>query len=260
MMTDLATRVLLRLGVWRPAKTLIDRLRPLTPRGRRQHAAMLAFYAQFVRRGDLCFDIGANLGNRSDIFAGLGARVIAVEPQHECVTQLRKKYSDNPMVTVVPKAVGRQVGEGRLMVSQAHVLTSMSKEWVDRVKESGRFGIYEWERSEAVPVTTMDELIGQYGVPAFCKIDVEGYEAEVLGGLSAPIGAVSFEFAPEGVQTTTDCLERLERLGPYEFNYSVGESMALELPAWIQRAEMSAFLRSLPDKRTWGDVYARLKA
>jgi FkbM family methyltransferase len=221
---------------------------------------MMKFYAQFIRSGDLCFDIGANLGNRSDIFAALGASVIAVEPQQACVAHLRKKYSNNSRVTAVPKAVGRQVGQGQLMVSQAHVLTSMSPEWVDRVKESGRFGIYEWGLSETVPVTTLDQLIGEYGVPAFCKIDVEGYESEVLRGLSRPIAVVSFEFAPEAIRSAMDCLERLETLAPFEFNYSVGESMALALPAWVQREEICEILISLPDKRTWGDVYARLIA
>ena len=27
----------------------------------------IAFYSQFIKKGDLCFDIGANIGNRTDI-------------------------------------------------------------------------------------------------------------------------------------------------------------------------------------------------
>jgi predicted RNA methylase len=42
------------------------------------------FYSQFVSSGDLVFDVGANVGNRSKIFSRLGARVIAFEPQPAC--------------------------------------------------------------------------------------------------------------------------------------------------------------------------------
>lgn len=45
----------------------------------------MRFYEQFIRPNDICFDIGANMGNRTEVFLKLGAKVIAVEPQSECV-------------------------------------------------------------------------------------------------------------------------------------------------------------------------------
>ena len=42
------------------------------------------------------------------------------------------------------------------------------------------------------------------------KIDVEGYEAEVLGGLAEPVAALSFEYRPPRRQVALDCIERLE--------------------------------------------------
>ena len=55
----------------------------------------------------------------------------------------------------------------------------------------------EWADHAVVPVTTLDALIDRYGLPAFCKIDVEGFEEAVVRGLSRPIPSVSFEFTPE---------------------------------------------------------------
>ena len=41
----------------------------------------LNFYSELIKKDDLCFDIGANYGNRSEVFIKLGAKVVAFEPQ-----------------------------------------------------------------------------------------------------------------------------------------------------------------------------------
>src|SRR5688572_28540682 len=57
---------------------------------------MLEFYRQFLAPGELCFDVGANVGNRVKIFLKPGARVVAVEPQRECVRTLRAAFGRDP--------------------------------------------------------------------------------------------------------------------------------------------------------------------
>jgi hypothetical protein len=134
----------------------------------------------------------------------------------------------------------------------------MSKEWLESVQLSGRFGNLRWRGSEEVEVTTLGELISQFGCPAFCKIDVEGFELQVIQGMKTPVPCLSFESTPEIIRPTTEVIDRLASLGEYMFNYSFGESMEFASRAWLSQSEARFALENLPDKRVFGDVYAKI--
>jgi FkbM family methyltransferase len=220
---------------------------------------MLQFYSQFIQKGSLCFDVGANVGNRTGIFLRLGAKVIAVEPQPPCMQILKNTFGGADVV-FIQKALGESEGVAEFYTSNVDAISSLSKEWISSVKKSGRFSMYQWDSGTLVQVTTMDALISQYGLPTFCKIDVEGYEFQVLRGLSKPIPAVSFEFTPEYLDSAISCIRHLSRLAPYRFNYSLLESMELALPQPVESKEIIRLLTHLPEKWVFGDVYAQIRA
>lgn len=207
------------------------------------------FYSQFIGRGDLVFDIGANVGERSRIFLDLGARVVAVEPNPSCADVIRARYSCRSLA-VESVAVGAQQGSGRLHVADRDTLSSMFEDWAP----SGTLS-----RTIEVPVTTVDDLIIKHGIPDFVKIDVEGFEAEVLSGMSRSVPYLSFEFHLLALAEARRCVEMLtspER----RFNFSWDESMTLALPSWADaKGLMTAFERllSASDGSRYGDVYVR---
>jgi len=213
------------------------------------------FYSFFIKPGDTCFDIGANMGNRTKIFLKLGASVVAVEPQNNCIGFLQKFYGSNPNIHFVQKAVGTKEGRAEMMISNEHTLSSLSKEWVKAVRRTRRFSESSWNQTQTVQMTTLDKLIDQYGMPSFIKIDVEGYEFPVLKGLTKPVRALSLEFVPEFIEPLYRCIDYLSSLGEIKLNYSLGESMTFENQEWISPVEMFDALSKYKNDNIFGDLY-----
>jgi FkbM family methyltransferase len=230
--------------------------RPGRQRGLRE------LYRPFVGAGDLVFDVGAHLGDRTAAFRALGARVVALEPQPAVRRWLVRLVGRNQDVSVRAEAVGRAVGTARLALShRTPTVSSLAEDWPSTMPERNRgFRHVRWDDSVEVPVTTLDALIEQHGLPRFCKIDVEGYEAEVLAGLNHRIPALSVEFVAGALNVAEACVRRLEALGAYEFNVVVGEERSFMSKRWLAPDEMVAWLRDGGGSVSSGDVYARLRA
>ena len=222
-------------------------------------ALLARFYSQFIGPGDLCFDLGAHVGDRVKAFSRLGARVVAVEPDPVCAGLLNRWYGRRPDVTLLQRAVGAESGTQPLHISGRNpTLNTLSTEWMRGIQRSSQFQGIEWEATVEVRVTTLDDLIREYGPPRFCKIDVEGYELEVLQGLTYPVPALSLEYNPAVPEMALDCISRLTALGDYEFNWTVREMPRFRSRVWLDPDSMGAELRQLPLEARTGDVYARL--
>ena len=218
------------------------------------------FYAPLIRPGDLCFDIGAHVGNRVAAWTRLGARVVAVEPQAHLMVWLRRRYGRMPGVTLIEAAVGAAEGAATLHLDPRNLtVASLSPDWIATVGRDVAFSRVRWRAAEPVRLTTLDALIAAHGRPALCKIDVEGFEAEVLRGLSQPLPLVSFEYLPATITVAHACLEQLAALGEYEFNWFPGESHRWASPVWLDMPAMTAQLDTLAAGRASGDIFAREK-
>ena len=218
------------------------------------------FYAPLIRPGDLCFDVGTHVGNRVAAWTRLGARVVAVEPQAHLMVWLRRRYGRVPGVTLIEAAVGAAEGAATLHLDPRNLtVASLSPDWIATVARDVAFSRVRWRAAEPVRLTTLDALIAAHGRPALCKIDVEGFEAEVLRGLSQPLPLVSFEYLPATITVAHTCLEQLAALGEYEFNWFPGESHRWASPVWLDTPAMTAQLDTLAAGRASGDIFAREK-
>ena len=212
------------------------------------------FFASFIRRGDLVFDVGANCGDYTDMFLRLGAEVVAVAPTPVLAATIGRRY---PRASVVSAALGAEEGTATLHLADIDQRSSLAERFI--AIEADHFH----GRTIEVPVLTLDDLIGRYGKPQFAKIDVEGYEPEVLQGLTTPLPSVSIEYLcrlPEAVRTAVSLLEQL---GSYRFNLTQAfpdPAPHFLFPSFvpgdavIERVEELRF----HDPLVFGDIYATL--
>ena len=217
-------------------------------------------YATFAEPGELTFDLGAHVGNRTRALAALGCRVVALEPQPDFARLLRVLFARRTNVEIIEAAVGERTGRTSLSVSdRSPTMTTLATHWRDERARDPAFSGVRWNRNIEVDTTTLDALITRFGTPAFIKIDVEGAEPQVLAGLSQPVRALSFEYLPHALAYTRGCVARLRALGPYCFNWSSGESYELVANRWMRGDELEAALETPLAQRRSGDVYARLR-
>lgn len=221
-------------------------------------AEMDALYQQFVSPGDLVFDIGAHVGDRTSAFRRLGARVVALEPQPLMLRTLSLIHGRDESVEILGAAAGAGAGEMVLKVNVDNpTVSTASDDFIARASGAPGWEAQAWNEEITIDVLTLDELIACYGRPAFTKIDVEGFEDIVLNGLSRPLPALSFEFTTIARDVAMRALARLSELGEYAFNVALGESYRMSLDAWVGIEAIAQHVLDLPHSANSGDVYAR---
>lgn len=224
---------------------------------RRHHRGLVALYRDFVPPGGLAFDIGAHAGDRIRAFRALGARVVALEPQPAMARLLRLLHGRDRGVTLLAAACGRAPGRAEMALNRANpTVSTLSTRFLAATRGAPGWEGQVWDARITVPVVTLDGLVARHGVPDFVKIDVEGHEAEVLAGLSAPVPALSFEILAADRPAARAALARAEALGYRRFRLSLGESHVFATP-WLAGGAMAAALEALPEAANSGDVYAR---
>ena len=136
----------------------------------------MSFLLHFLNAADTFYDVGANIGSYTILAAGVcGAKVCSFEPVPNTFHFLKENVSVNKLnesVTPYMVAVGAAKG---------HIKITDTFDTVNHVVEDNKVGQHT---SIDVPVISLDDVTTN-DYPALIKIDVEGYETEVLNGMSA---------------------------------------------------------------------------
>jgi len=183
----------------------------------------------------------------------LGARVVSFEPQPNCFREMKARCGPSRRLTAVNAAVGALPGRRSMYVKENPSVSSLMPDWDST----------NLREVIQVPVTTLDEAIDRYGVPQFCKIDVEGYELEVLKGLSRPLPVVSIEYHlnEKDITKIFNCVDYLSRLGELEINITLGEKMQFTWPKWVAYESFRNYFPSRAPRTEscgYGDLFIRI--
>jgi len=243
-------RLSISAGVYRPVRWLF---RLANPHQLRAFHAEVDLYRALLPPKALCFDVGANIGEKSEALLCSGAaQVIAFEPNPLVLPELLARCSHWKNWILVEGALGSAAAVTTLYARESHGQSSLLKEW-----EGQTIATY------FVPVVTLDSAIECFGVPFYCKIDVEGWELEVLNGLTRALPLVSFEFhlSDRDIARTISCLERLGRLGPSRVNIVPAESSGFHLKEWLPLESFLGWfpgdLKSSLPGHAYGDIFVK---
>ena len=222
---------------------------------------MTEFYRSVIQSGRLVFDIGANVGVLSAVFASLGARVVALEPNADCVRHIQLSYADR-QIEVVHAAAGAKNGLAVLNVSdERDVRSSMSDDWIRTMGSHDESYRGIWSGQNVVPMLTLDTLIEHFGMPHFIKIDVEGFEEKVLSGLSAQPPLISFEFTAAFLESAMRCLDMgVIQVGStfnYAYNIEWGYPRQFEAKTWLSKQDLEKALLNIEGSDHQGDIFAK---
>ena len=174
-------------------------------------APFLRFVSRELRRGDVAVDVGANVGLVTLTMAaavGITGRVFAFEPNERSAEFLAESLYLNAQrgmkaeVVLTRAAVGAANGVARLVAPVRHrslgrVMDAVSPPSTD---DAGVDGPGVATEVHEVPMVTLDDALAAVPFVRLVKIDVEGYESEVLAGMQRlvaerRIGAIDLEIS-----------------------------------------------------------------
>lgn len=172
----------------------------------------------------LVFDIGANRGNMTNFFIGQSEKVICFEPNQELLSHIRNRFKSmiDSRIFLDSRGLSDKEETKTFKISNADTISTFSEDWI----HNSRFtGSYNWDKLVEVKTTTLDNIIDEYGIPDFIKIDVEGYELEVIQGLTKLLDSTtfSFEWAEEQYEKMKEIYEHLNNLGYMNFSFTYGD-------------------------------------
>lgn len=205
--------------------------------------------------GNLCFDIGANVGNWSLKNIKNYNTIIAVEASETTFKKLKENVSENNNIIALNFAVCDFPEEFvKFYECESDVLSSIDEKWLNG--EKSRFKVnYKETFSRTI---TIDKLIEIYGIPDLIKIDVENAEYSCIKSLTQKCKQLCFEWASESLDITLNCLNYLYKLGFRNFFIQLNNDYYTFIPInYYDIDNAKNILINTTPKIDWGMIWAK---
>lgn len=206
----------------------------------------------------LILDIGANVGLFTSAWlkSNPNNRIVCVEANPALIANLEGLFYGNENVTVLNKLVSNISGaKVDFYVQDQHTLSTACKEWVSDSRFANQT---HFNKKIQVETITLDDLILTYGEPNLIKIDVEGYEYEVLQGLTKRQRDIVFEWVEERFSKTIDCCKLLEGLGYSNFAYCMRDDYVAMPEKYVSFNQLDILSKiNLTGKINWGNMFVK---
>lgn len=199
-------------------------------------------------------DIGANIGKTIDVFLKHADKIVAFEPNPSLYRNLTEVYKNRAIID--GRGVSDTVGKKTFKISNANTISTFSDDWVYNSRFTNQ---YVWNEEVVVETTTLDNIIDEYGIPDYIKIDVEGHEFEVLGAFTKLLDntIISFEWAEEQKNKIEETIKHIYDLGYNNFYYTEADEVLFEdTIQWSPFESMDLISKLDSNRKTmWGMIY-----
>lgn len=204
-------------------------------------------FFDFVGPSDLAFVFGDQTGKITATLEKMAVKTVSIQPFSNYFGVLSRQFTPESGVVLVHEDVGAFHAEFyHNGIYEKHILPYSSNLTAD-------------ETQEYVIITTLDELIERYGLPAFCHISGDGFEPDLMKGLNNPIKTVAFTFYSYSSEKTTEILRRLLHIGDYEFNWKKSADGKFLSKNWLSARDLHQSMSSYGKSVFSGEIYARVK-
>jgi FkbM family methyltransferase len=204
----------------------------------------------------ILFDIGANRGLYTDSNAKKYDKFILVEANKHLCNFLKNNYINNPNIIIEQKIVSSDKNTV-FYISNVDVISSCDSEWINNSRFSNK-SCYNFNKTTDNESITIDELVEKYGIPEYIKIDVEGYELNVLKSMTKKYCPIGFEWAEEKKDELLLSLEYVKSLGYEKFCLQKEDKYDFVPEKWLDYNQIYKIVDELCNierKLEWGMIH-----